>query len=291
MVNLASVANRAYHRALDAALRVDGAATLNASRGPARAAGPAIAAELQADMQAMVGGVSAAHGGVDYGTLRSGDAYADFRACTAGLIGFDPAALRTREERLAFWINLYNALMIDAVLTFGVENSVRDDTGFFRRAAYTIGGRRYSADDIEHGILRANRRHFHPAIPFPQLAPDDPRLAHSLDVLDPRIHCALVCASRSCPPVRVYEAARIDQQLDLASASFVNGGAVSVDAYGRVMLSMIFKWYEGDFGGRMGVVEFLLRHLDEGEEREALSSGEVRIGCQHYDWTLNGLTP
>jgi hypothetical protein len=289
MASVTSALNRSYHRALDAVLRVDGSSSLNGGRGAPRAGGADIAQELRAAMRAMTAeAFDAGRGGVDYGRLKSGSAYEEYQECTTDLLGFDPGGLATREERVAFWTNLYNALVIDAVIEFGVARSVRDDTGFFRRAAYTVGGRRYSADDIEHGILRGNRRHFHPAIPFPQFAPDDPRLAYSLEGVDPRVHCSLVCASRGCPPIGVYEAERIDDQLDVASASFVNGGAVRIGDNGRVLISAIFKWYAGDFGGRDGVAEFLLRYLDEGPAREALVDG-ARFGYQEYDWTLNGV--
>lgn len=289
MPSLSSVANRAFHRTLDAILRIDGSASLNEGSGRTGGGDADIAADLRTRMQAMAGeAYDVERGGVDYESLRSSDAYREYKACTSSLLDFDPATLATREEMLAFWINLYNALVIDAVVAFGVKDSVRDDTGFFRRAAYTIGGRRYSADDIEHGILRANRPHFHPAILFPQFAPDDPRLVYSLRKLDSRVHCTLVCASRSCPPIGVYQASRIDEQLDLASASFVNGGAVIAAGTDGVLLSSIFKWYESDFGGREGVLEFVLRYLEEGEARKRLSRG-ARIEYQEYDWHLNGV--
>ncbi len=203
---------------------------------------------------------------------------------------FDPARLHTREERLAFWINLYNALVIDGVIAFGIKRSVREDLGFFRRTAYLVGGRRYAVDDIEHGILRANRPHFHPLLLFPQFGPDDPRLSFAMETVDPRIHCALVCASRSCPPIVAYEAEEIDRQLDLAARTFVNHGGVTASSNG-VHLSRIFKWYEGDFGGRRGVLEFVLRYLEDGPLRERLASagGAPPIRFQPYDWSLNRL--
>jgi hypothetical protein len=289
MASVKSVLNRGYHHALDAVLRVDGSSSLNEGRGEGRAGGADIAQELRAAMQAMTAeAFDAERGGVDYGRLKTSGAYAEYRECTTHLLGFDLGMLETREEKLAFWMNLYNALVIDAVIEFGVGKSVRDDTGFFRRAAYKIRGLRFSADDVEHGILRGNRRHFHPAIPFAQFAPDDPRLAYSMTEVDPRVHCALVCASRGCPPIGVYDGERIDGQLDVASSSFVNGGAVRLgDVGGRVLLSEIFRWYAGDFGGSDGVVEFVLRYLDDGPAREALADW-ARIGYQEYDWTLNG---
>jgi hypothetical protein len=224
----------------------------------------------------------------DYARLADSDIYAQFRGCTAHLLEFDPSVLSGRRERLAFWINLYNALIIDAVIAFQPQGSVRKDRGFFRRAAYVVGGRRYSADDIEHGILRGNRRHFYPAILLPQFAPDDPRLPFAVQPPDPRIHCALVCASRSCPPIAAYQPERIDEQLNLACSAYVNDG-VQMEEKGRLCLSPVFRWYQRDYGGREGVREFVLRYLDDGRARALLEDDREgrRLGFYRYDWSLN----
>ena len=158
---------------------------------------------------------------------------------------------------------------------------------FFRRAAYNVGGYRFSANDIEHGILRANRPHW--AIPGPQFGPSDPRLAWRVEPMDSRIHFALNCASRSCPPIGVYDAPQIDQQLDLAAANFIaNTVAVEPDQ-STVRLSTLFKWYAGDFGGRAGVIALLLQHLPETEDRKWLSTQQtgLRFVYRPYDWRLN----
>ncbi len=286
-MQLVSIANRAFQRILDAALRVDGRGVLNA--GSVQDVGGAeIAAELLLAVRMMEAEAATADGRLDYDCLRESEAYQAYRACTSRLVGFDPAALTSIEERLAFWINLYNALILDAVFTFGISGSIREDLGLFRRSAYLVDGRRYSADDIEHGILRGNRRHFHPAILFPQFAPDDPRLQYSLPRVDPRVHCALVCASRSCPPFAALDSQWIDEQLDAASRSFVNGGAVALGEHGSSLrLCRIFRWYRRDFGGEHGVRDFLLRYLNPGTPRDLLKAGGSRIGYQPYDWSLN----
>lgn len=288
VMSLVSGANRLYQRGLDHLLRVDSKAALNLGRS-AMTGGPGVAAELLAALQMMKAtAFDLATASVDYARLRGSESYARYRACTAALVDFEPAALGSREERLAFWINLYNALVIDAVITFGLKGAVRKDTGFFRRAAYLIGGLRYSADDIEHGVLRGNRRHFHPAILLPQFAPDDPRLRYTIRPPDPRLHCALVCASRSCPPIAAYDVGRIEEQLDMAARNFVNGGGVTLDADGAaVRLSPVFRWYRRDFGGKEGVREFLLRFLDEGPARRALTERRCRLRYQQFDWSLN----
>lgn len=249
------------------------------------------AAALRRSMNAIRASAVDEHGRqVDYARLRTGPEYAAYRATAAALRGFDPARLGTPADRLAFWINLYNALIIDAIITFDVRGSVTKTPGgalaFFNRAAYVVAGQRLSADDIEHGILRANRGH--PFIPGPRFATRDPRRAWVLERLDPRLHFALNCASASCPPINVYTPERIDQQLDLATRGFVQT-EVSVAPDGSLALSPIFRWYQGDFGGRQGMLTFLKQYLPEGEPRERLesASGSVRVRYTRYNWSLN----
>jgi hypothetical protein len=234
-----------------------------------------------------------ARGRVDYARLRTGPTYPEYGRCARRLQSFDPAALGSRAERLAFWINLYNALIVDAVIQFGVTRSVNKAPGFFWRAAYDIGGRRYCAFDIEYGILRANAPH--PVIPDPHFGGRDPRRRHSLEQLDPRIHFALVCAARSCPPIAVYDAAHIDQQLDMAARTFVNHGGVEIDrAAGEVRLSRIFQWYAPDFGAhpfalgdKYPLLKFIATYLTDEAEREYVLRGKPAIRFQPYDWSLN----
>lgn len=233
------------------------------------------------------------HRQVNYAHLKASPTYAEYRKYTHRLQTFDPAALTSREEQLAFWINLYNALIVDAVIQFEVMRSVTELPGFFWHTAYAIGGRRYSAFDIEYGILRANAPH--PTIPGLHFGRGDPRRTFSLAHLDPRIHFALVCAARSCPPIAVYEAGQIDAQLDLATQAFINGGGVRIDrAHGKVWLSQIFQWYAPDFGSRpLGLgdrrplLEFVARYLHHEDEREDIMQMHLRIQFQPYDWHVN----
>jgi hypothetical protein len=227
---------------------------------------------------------------VDYRRLRDDPAYADYWATlTPQLQGYDPARLATRGERLAFWINLYNALVIDAVINYEVRDSVASQWGglaFFRTAAYTVGGYRCSLEDIEHGILRANRGN--PFLPGPQFAAGDSRLAWAVDPPDPRIHFALNCASRSCPLIGVYSAERIDDQLELATRSFVDADVAIDPERGEIQLSRIFSWYGDDFGGPAGVVALLRRTLPDDERRAWLAQAQRgRLAYRDYDWRLN----
>lgn len=227
---------------------------------------------------------------VDYSQLRQSQAYADYRSrLTPQLRRLDLATLSDRREQLAFWINLYNALVIDAVLAYEVQRSVTErmaGLAFFGAAAYNIGGQRYSLQDIEHGILRNNRGT--PFIPGATFKSNDPRLAYVVKPPDRRIHFALNCASRSCPPIAVYTADSIDEQLTLATRSFVNADIIVDEARNEVQLSRIFSWYADDFGGPAGVVDFITRYLPD-DARKAWLQAHPQPVLAHktYDWGLN----
>jgi hypothetical protein len=229
---------------------------------------------------------------VDYALLRASAAYQEFRAmCSPRLRTFDPAGI-TCEEQVAFWINLYNALVIDAVITFDIQRSVGEGRfrllAFFRRAAYIVGGKRVSLDDIEHGILRANRGH--PFLPGAHYTSKDPRLAWVLP-LDPRVHFALNCASQSCPPFQVYRAEDLDEQLEMAACNFVNEQVLLKPGTQILVVSSIFRWFKDDFGGQAGIISFLIDHLPFDGRRAWLSKNKdvIKLRYEPYDWNLNSI--
>ena len=179
----------------------------------------------------------------------------------------------TREQKLAFWINAYNAFTVRLVLDHYPLKSIRS-IGLLPMAAFrerfipleSLRGSKLSLDDIEHRILR---REFD----------------------DPRIHFAIVCASRSCPPLRseAYRGAEIDQQLEEAARSFIRDRAMRFDAGTRTLyLSSIFKWFREDFEKSAGSLsEFVARYADPGTA-SAIRAGSVKIEFLDYDWSLNG---
>jgi len=256
---------------------------------------PEIGGDLAADLKRALDRIksaaideSGAH--VDYATLRASAAYQEFRrVCSPHLRTFDPAEM-TYAGQMAFWINLYNALVMDAVIAFNVHHSVGEGRlgrlTFFRRAAYNVAGLRVSLDDIEHGILRDSRGH--PFLPGPHFTSKDARLTWVLP-LDPRVHFALNCASRSCPPIQVYSAENLEAQLDMAARNFVDAN-IKLDLSQEVLIvSSIFRWYQGDFGGQIGVVSFLIDHLPSDVHRDWLLKNKDagRLRYKPYDWNLN----
>ena len=190
----------------------------------------------------------------------------------------DLAPLRTdRGRALAFWINLYNAgtqLLLerrpetyDSPLRF-----VR----FFRAEALAVAGTGLGLDAIEHGILRGGRSKYGlgylPRLPWPF------ERRYRVD-RDPRVHFALNCGAESCPPIRAYDPDRIDDQLDVATASYLAGTVDHDPAAGVVRLPRLFLWYRGDFGGRSGV----RRVLREYDAIPADADPEFRY--RSWDWS------
>uniref|UniRef100_A0A061R7D0 Duf547-domain-containing protein n=1 Tax=Tetraselmis sp. GSL018 TaxID=582737 RepID=A0A061R7D0_9CHLO len=206
----------------------------------------------------------------------------------------------SREQRMAFFINIYNAIIVHGTAVYGAPTSTLDRLRWFGSLKYDIGGAEFSADDIEHGVLRGNRPS--PASLFaligrPQWAEghfkrSDPRARLAIDPMDPRIHFALVCGAKSCPPIRVYTPETLEEGLDAAAAAFCEG-SVSVDkANRRVELSMILKWYGQDFARSLRerlakVAEFLPDHKAQ-DLKELLSGGaEPTVEYTPYDWGVN----
>jgi hypothetical protein len=235
----------------------------------------------------MLGAFGAATDGagrVDYTRLRgSGEFAAAVEAARRlGSVGLD--TLTDQGARLAFWINVYNALVLHGVVALGVRRSMVRVWNFFGRAAYRIDGLVLSADDVEHGVLRGNRRRVIP--PLRPFGAADSRRGLALHPLDPRIHFAINCGARSCPPVGVYRAAAIEAQLDLAAKSFVNAEVTLED--GRIVCSRLFKWHRRDFDAAGGLTAFLLRYLDDGPARRTLAAGGTpRLGFRGWDWSLH----
>jgi len=257
--------------------------TLNTGNPLSTTVAAHIARELKQKANSLKGKFyDATTGALDYCAASGSSEFADYVETATLLCAYDPGMLVSSHEKLAFWINVYNALTVHAIISYGPRESVWEVTGFFDKAAYLIGGMRYSLNDIEHGILRSNRSS--PPLLRRRFGDKDPRRAYALQAtkFDPRIHFALNCGSKSCPPISFYDAEKIDLQLDLAARAFIRG---ETEARGAALLtSPIFKWYRGDFGHE--VVGFILKYLEEETARQ-LRGQRVRLSFKKYDWRLN----
>lgn len=197
-------------------------------------------------------------------------------------------------ERKAFFINLYNCQMMDALASQqNLPQSPLKVEGMWSKFAYNVGGQLYTLDEIEHGILRCNKGH--PSKNGPIFtSPDDPRIKVALETLDPRIHFALNCGAKSCPPIRIYKPENLDRQLNMAAASFCNQDIEVLADKKTVQLSKLLLWYKSDFGQSDRQVLHTLSGFVTNDElkvqiEEVIRDveSEEKIVFRDYDWTLN----
>lgn len=173
-----------------------------------------------------------------------------------------------RSAQVAFLLNLYNASTVDMVVTHYPVKSIRDIgsllRGPWKQEVVRLWGETTTLDHVEHDLLRRLYK-------------------------EPRVHFALVCAARSCPPLRgePYVGDRLEAQLEDQGRVFLSQTSKNrLDASSRVLfLSPIFQWFKGDFVATgKSIPEFVSPYFPEGSPRQL--SG-YRIQYTVYDWRLN----
>jgi hypothetical protein len=215
--------------------------------------------------------------------LSSPQRCADLDALTGLLPGVDPAAIAGDRARAAFWLNLYNALLLHRLCLKPVRGSILRQLRLFSKVAYDVGGRPYTLNVIEHGLLRGNRR---PPYQLRRLlARSDPRLAAAPSRPDPRIHFALNCGARSCPPIRAYVPADLDAQLELATRAYLEAETAVDPERCRVELPRLMRLYAADFGDREEQLEFVADRLPELAEIRDRGCPRPRVRYGRFDWT------
>ncbi len=119
----------------------------------------------------------------------------------------------------------------------------------------------------------------------------DPRLSFSLEHVDPRIHFALVCTSSSCPPIDLYTAENLEEELNQAGKTFLNGGGLILDKQAKkVSLSRVFLWYGKNFGkDEAERLRRLAEFVYDPGDKEFLKvyANDLGVDYQKYDWRLN----
>jgi hypothetical protein len=203
------------------------------------------------------------------------------RAAEDRLAALDPTALAVAlsdpAHRLAFWLNVYNGAVRARLLAD--PGAYRRRWRFFSASAITVAGRRLSPNAIEHGLLR--RSAFVLSLGYVRNpAPSRFERLHRVARLDPRVHFALNCGARSCPPLAAYDAEHLDAQLDAAARSYLSSETAVLEGGASVRAPRLLLWYLGDFGGRAGIVRLLRRY----EVIEPAARPRVTFGA--YDWTL-----
>ncbi len=182
----------------------------------------------------------------------------------------------SRDARLAFWINAYNAYALKLIVDhYPVQNiwaiTPGPATPSKKQSPFTldvglVADTVRTLDEIEHEIIRVR-----------------------FD--EPRIHFAVVCAALSCPRLRpeAYTGPRLDAQLDDQARTFLHDTQKNRIPAGsdRIVLSRILKWYGGDFGPSPAAVQRALARYFDGAVRERLARAAYTVEYLPYDWALN----
>ena len=257
---------------------------------PARPAA-AVAEELRRSIVAMYD-EALSEGGrkVDYAALRKSQAYRDYVHASAELQAVDLFALDAK-ERKAFFINVYNAMIVHIIAAKGEPGNLLVRLRMFSSTQYCIGGELYTPDEIENGVLRGNRPVATAVFGRRPFGSSDPRRLISCPPADPRIHFALVCGAKSCPPIRVYTPDNIDEALDAATAAHVDGEVEVDEARGIITLSKLLAWYAVDFGDKeTDRLLWLAGFADEAKRtqlKQLVEGGKFKVKFATYNWDVN----
>lgn len=231
----------------------------------------AAAALDHSDYQGVLSAQVNAKGDVDYAAVQASG------ALDAYLTALQTAAEPSEQAaRMAFWINAYNALTIDLIADNFPLSSIRELDGGdpWESRRFTVAGQLVTLNHIEHMILRP--------------------------MGDARIHAAVNCASRGCPPLYpvVFTSAGLTEQLSAASTAWLTGNGVTINPdTNTVSLSKIFEWYGDDFvpaidvdipgveGSQEGALNFVIRYMPQ--HADYLRAGGYTISYSSYDWGIN----
>ena len=258
-------------------------------------AAAALSNAMQRQMLSLLDEYAKEDGGCDLARLRVSADFAAFldlagQLCTlpaAELLGSDAPL----DERKAFWINLYNCLVLHSTAVLGAPTDAAERGRYFSGAsgaAYNVGGLTFCLDDIEHGVLRGNAPTVGGKVMFGE---NDDRLPFVLPQLDPRLHFALNCGARSCPPIKVYSTARLEEGLNLATRAFLEGDLAPDVESNALTCTKLLDWYGPDFGADERSRLLRLRDLlpdskDLRRDLEALAEAETSPSFifREYDW-------
>ena len=185
--------------------------------------------------------------------------------------------LKNDNDKKAFWINLYNAYTNAALHKDPEQYKSRNK--FFKNKNISVAGKTFSLDKIEHGILRRSSVKWSLGY-FSKLFPDKTEKDLRVDKLDNRIHFALNCGAKSCPPIAFYNPENLNTQLDVAATAYLTSEANYNAATNVLQLPAILGWFRRDFGGKKKMVELL-------KSKQLLSSAvNPTVTFKKYNWTL-----
>jgi len=210
--------------------------------------------------------------------IKNGDDTMEIRKELANLeIDVLVNTLKTDTQKLAFWVNIYNAY-IQVILTRKPE--LYEDRGsFFSKDQIRIAGSQISFDKIEHGIIRRSQSKL--GLGYVKKGfPDKFERLLRVENPDYRIHFALNCGAKDCPPVGIYTPEHLDGQFSKSTSLFLKNSSKYVAAEEKVYVTALFSWFRGDFGGKDGTKDIL-------KAQDIIPTVEnIDLEYKDYDWTL-----
>lgn len=185
--------------------------------------------------------------------------------------------LNNDTKKKTFWLNIYNAFTQLALAQNPDQYKKRGQ--FFGQKNIIVAGERLSLDRIEHGLLRRSKTKWSMGY-INRLFPSSFERKHHVDAVDYRIHFALNCGAKSCPPIAFYRAEQLDKQLDLATRVYLRNEAVYDSSKNQIALPAIMGWFRGDFNGKKKMKELL--------KKISVIPNDVNpaIKFKKYDWNL-----
>lgn len=185
--------------------------------------------------------------------------------------------LTTDDLKKAFWLNIYNSY-VQRLLTDNPDR-YKSRKSFFGAGLITIAGNKLSLDDIEHGILRHSKTKWSLGH-VNKLFAGGFEKKFRVDTVDYRIHFALNCGAKSCPPIAYYTPEKISAQLELATKNYLKNEAEYKANENTVYLPAIMSWFRADFGGKKGMKQILNKY------NIIAANADPEIKFKKYDWTL-----
>ena len=186
--------------------------------------------------------------------------------------------LTNDDEKKAFWINAYNGYT-QAQLQKNPE-AYKNRGQFFKSEQIELAGKKFSLDDIEHGILRRSKIKWSLGY-LSKWFPGKTEKQLRVDKLDYRLHFALNCGAKSCPPVAFYDAANISTQLDVATTAYLTGEAEYDPEKNTLVLPAIMSWFRKDFGGRKKMLQLVK------QKGIVPETADPKIYFNKYNWKLH----
>ncbi|MET4080383.1 hypothetical protein ABIB40_000323 [Pedobacter sp. UYP30] len=187
------------------------------------------------------------------------------------------ADLDTDAKKIAFWLNIYNGFT--QVILSKNPDQYKTRGAFFSSKQIEIASSLMSLDFIEHGILRHSKVKWAEGY-LGKLFPSKLEKKYRVKKLDYRIHFALNCGAKSCPPIAFYEPNNLNSQLNVAVKTYLNGECEYDKSTNTVKVPALMGWFRGDFGGKSGIRKILAKN-------EIIPQGtKPKITFKTYDWTL-----